>query len=406
MASELASGAVTSIGRVPDHTRLPDESVGGSVPILNRFKIVSLLREGEQLTSGCSDTETKIKIATALSDFGIEYIELTSPAASEQSRKDCEAICKLGLQSKILTRVRSSMEEAKLACDTGVAGVEVVVSTSTEEFSNGKDMADIKKTALEVIAYIKSRGVEAIFSTEEGFRDLVDLRDLYRTVDQAGVTRVRVADTLGCATPRQVHDLVSTLRGSVSCEIETHFHNDNMCAIANAHAALEAGATHIDTSVLGIGQRNGITALGAFLARMIVEDRDYVTSTYKLPQLQALEELVAEHAQISVPFNNPVTGFSAFSHKAGIHSKAVLKSPSTYEIIDPADFGVTRNVHFASRLTGWNAIKGRAEQLGLAMTDDQIKELTQKIKTMADTRQLSVDDADSIIRSYHLELQA
>ncbi|KAK7418256.1 homocitrate synthase lys21 [Neonectria punicea] len=317
MASELDSGAVTSIGRVPDHTR-PDESTGDSAPTSNRFKIVGMLREGEQLTNASSDTDAKIKIATALSDFGVQYIELTSPAASEQSRKDCEAICKLGLKSKILTRVRSSAEEAKLACDTGVAGVEVVVNTSTEEFSNGKDMADIKKTALEVIAYIKSRGVEVIFSTEDGFRDLVDLRDLYRTVDQAGVTRVRVADTLGCATPRQVHDLVSTLRSQILL----------------------------------------VQALGAFLARMVVEDRNYVTSTYKLPQLQALEELVAEHAQI-----------------AGIHSKAVLKSPSTYEIIDPADFGVTRNVHFASRLTGWNAIKGRAEQLGLTMTDDQIKEL-------------------------------
>ncbi|RSM02570.1 Homocitrate synthase, mitochondrial, partial [Fusarium ambrosium] len=385
-------------------------SVGDFLSNTNRFQIIeSTLREGEQFANAFFDREAKIKIATALSDFGVEYIELTSPAASPQSREDCEAICKLGLKSKILTHVRCNMEDAKLACDTGVDGVDVVIGTSKQlrEHSHGKDMDYIKKTALEVIAYIKSRGVEVRFSSEDSFRsDLVDLLDLYRAVDRAGVNRVGVADTVGCATPRQVYDLVRTLRGVVGCDIETHFHNDTMCAVANAHAALEAGATHIDTSVLGIGERNGITPLGGLLARMIVGSHDYVTSRYKLHKLLALEDLVADHVQINIPFNNPVTGFCAFSHKAGIHSKAILNSPSTYEIIDPADFGMSRYVHFASRLTGWNAIKSRVEQLGLTMTDDQIKEVTQKIKALADIRPLAVDDADAIIRSYHLELQS
>ena len=83
--------------------------------------------------------------------------------------------------------------------------------------------------------------------------------------------------------------------------------------------------------------------------------------------------MVAEAVEINIPFNNPVTGFCAFTHKAGIHAKAILNNPSTYEIINPADFGMTRYVHFASRLTGWNAIKSRVEQLGLHMTDEQIK---------------------------------
>ncbi|KAG5974454.1 Saccharopine dehydrogenase, partial [Claviceps digitariae] len=182
-------------------------------------------------------------------------------------------------------------------------------------------------------------------------------------------------------------------------------HNDTGCAIANAYAALEAGATHIDTSILGIGERNGITPLGGLLARMIVGSHDYVTSRYKLHKLKEIEDLVAEAVEINVPFNNPITGFCAFTHKAGIHAKAILNMPSTYEIINPADFGMNRYVHFASRLTGWNAIKSRVEQLGLSMTDDQVKEVTQKIKAMADIRPLAIDDTDSIIRSYHLELE-
>lgn len=102
-----------------------------------------------------------------------------------------------------------------------------------------------------------------------------------------------------------------------------------------------------------------------------------------------------------IPFNNYITGFSAFTHKAGIHAKAILANPSTYEIIDPADFGMKRYVHFASRLTGWNAIKSRVEQLGLSMTDAQVKVCTTKIKALADVRPIAIDDADSIIRTFH-----
>lgn len=104
----------------------------------------------------------------------------------------------------------------------------------------------------------------------------------------------------GCASPRQVYDLVRTLRGVVSCDIECHFHNDSGCAIANAYCALEAGATHIDTSVIGIGERNGITPLGGLMARMIVADRDYVKSKYQLQMLKEIEDLVADNVQISM----------------------------------------------------------------------------------------------------------
>ena len=103
-----------------------------------------------QFANAFFDTETKIKIATALSDFGVEYIELTSPAASEQSRKDCEAICKLGLKSKILTHIRCHMDDARIAVETGVDGVDVVIGTSSflREHSHGKDMTYILKVTI------------------------------------------------------------------------------------------------------------------------------------------------------------------------------------------------------------------------------------------------------------------
>lgn len=391
-------------------TSNPYSSVSDLLSNVRNFKIIeSTLREGEQFANAYFSTETKIKIATMLSDFGCDYIELTNPAASPQSRDDCEAICKLGLKAKILTHTRCTLEDAKLACDCGVDGVDVVIGTSQflrEHSLGGKDMTAITKQAIEVIEYIKSRGCEVRFSSEDSFRsDLVDLLSIYRAVNNVGVGRVGVADTVGCASPRQVYDLVRTLRGCVSTDIEVHFHDDTGCAVANSFTALEAGATHVDTSVLGIGERNGICPLGALMARMMPTSRDYILSKYKLHQLKAIEDFVAEAVEINVPFNNPITGFCAFTHKAGIHAKAILNSPSTYEILKPEDFGLSRYVHFTSRLTGWNAIKSRVDQLGLKMTDDQIKEVTAKIKQMADLKVMTLDESDALIRSFHLDLE-
>jgi len=313
------------------------------------------------------------------------------------------------LRAKILTHVRCHLGDAKIAVETGVDGLDVVIGTSSHlrEHSHGKDMEYIKNTAIEVIEFVKSKGKEIRFSSEDSFRsDLVDLLSLYAAVDKVGVDRVGIADTVGCASPRQVYDLVRTLRGVVSCDIETHFHNDSGCAIANAFCALEAGATHVDTSVLGIGERNGITPLGGLMARMIVADRDYVLSRYNIKKLKEVEDLVADLVEVNVPFNNYITGFCAFTHKAGIHAKAILNNPSTYEIIDPKDFGMSRYVHFASRLTGWNAIKSRAEQLDIKMSDAQYKECTAKIKAIADVRKIALDDTDSIIRTYYHNLHS
>ncbi|KAJ3163566.1 mitochondrial Homoaconitase [Geranomyces michiganensis] len=400
-AIKAAVAAVQSV-------RPPPTGYGGPQDFISRvgnFSIIeSTLREGEQFANAFFDTETKIKIAKALDEFGVEYIELTSPAASEQSRLDCIAIANLGLKAKILTHVRCHMDDARIAVETGVDGLDVVIGTSSflREFSHGKDMTYITKQAIEVVEFIKSKGLEVRFSSEDSFRsDLVDLLNIYRAVDKIGVNRVGIADTVGCANPRQVYELVRTLRGVVSCDIECHFHNDTGCGIANAYAALEAGATHIDTSVLGIGERNGITALGGFCARMYVADRDYVMGKYKLHKLRDIENLVAEAVQIQVPFNNYITGYCAFTHKAGIHAKAILNNPSTYEILKPEDFGMTRYVSIGHRLTGWNAVKNRVQQLGLKLNDEDVKAVTAQIKELADVRPLNIDEVDTLLRRFH-----
>lgn len=372
---------------------------------LTNFAIIeSTLREGEQFANAFFTSDQKVEIAHLLDALGVEYLELTSPAASPQSQQDCTRIASLGLRSKILTHVRCHMDDAKMAVDTGVDGIDVVFGTSSylREFSHGKDIPYIIDSAITVIEFVKRQGLEVRFSSEDSFRsDLVDLLTIYRAVDKIGVNRVGIADTVGVANPRQVYDLVRTLRSVVSCDIEFHGHNDTGCAVANAYCALEAGATHVDTSVLGIGERNGITPLGGLIARMYAYDAGMVRGRYNLPLLREVENYVAGLVSVDVPFNNYITGYTAFTHKAGIHAKAILNNPSTYEILDPADFGLTRYIHVAHRLTGWNAIKQRAEQLQLNLNDDEIKVITAQIKTLADQKRLNLDDVDVLLRNYH-----
>jgi len=369
---------------------------------IESFSIIeSTLREGEQFVNAFFSTEEKVRIARLLDEFGVEYLELTSPCASPQSRKDCEAIAAMGLRAKTLTHIRCNLEDARTAVETGVNGVDVVIGTSSylREFSHGKSIEAIIELAEGVFEYLQTQNVEMRFSTEDSLRsNPEDLYRVYEAVDKLGIHRVGIADTVGVGNPRQIYALVSELRSRVRADIEFHGHNDTGCAIANAFAALEAGATHIDTSVLGIGERNGITPLGGLVARLYTCDPGLV-SKYRLPLLMELDQLVAELVGVDIPFNNYVTGFSAFTHKAGIHAKAVLNNPETYEILKPEDFGLTRYIHIAHRLTGWNAVRSRADQLGLQLSDDQVKLITEQIKYLSDESVLSLDVVDSLLRN-------
>jgi homocitrate synthase len=369
---------------------------------LTEFSIIeSTLREGEQFVNAFFTTEQKVHVARLLDAFGVEYLELTSPCASRQSYQDCETIAGLGLRARVLTHVRCHLEDAKRAVDTGVDGVDVVIGTSSQlrTFSHGKSIETIIEMAQEVITYLQSQQVEVRFSTEDSLRsEEADLFRIYKAVDELGVNRVGIADTVGIGTPHQIYELVSRLRWRVKADIEFHGHNDAGCAIANAYAALEAGATHVDTSVLGIGERNGITPLGGLVARLYASDPALV-SKYDLPLLQEIDHLIAEWVGIDIPFNNYITGFCAFTHKAGIHAKAVLNNPSTYEVLKPEDFGLSRYIHIAHRLTGWNAVRHRAEQLGMHLNDESVKRITAGIKALSDERPLTLDDVDSLLRS-------
>ncbi|MEQ8757746.1 MAG: homocitrate synthase [Coleofasciculus sp. G1-WW12-02] len=373
---------------------------------LSHFSIIeTTLREGEQFCGANFSSQDRVEIARALDQFGVEYIEVTSPCASPQSRQDCQYLAQLGLHAKVLTHIRCHLEDAKIALETGINGIHLFFGTSSflRQFGHGKSINQIVDRATEVITFIHNQSpeTEIRFSTEDSFRSLLgDLLQVYGAIDKLGmVNRFGLADTVGVATPNQVFNLVQTLRQHTSTDIEFHGHNDTGCAIANSYAALEAGATHIDTTVLGIGERNGITPLAGFIARLYTVNPEQLQWKYRLPQLVALHQLVADKVGMAIPANHYIIGSAAFNHKAGVHAKAMLNNPQTYEAIDPSDFGLSRSFLINHKLTGRYAIANRANQLGLDFDLFQIQAITQTIKALADQQQLTIETVDEILRS-------
>ncbi len=377
-----------------------------NIPIHGFHFIDSTLREGEQFRGTHFTIDDKREIALLLDQFGVEYMELSTPIASPESANAIRALADMPRRFKVLTHIRANVDDAKLAVDCGVDGADVYIGTSNymREYSHGKSLEQVIEIGQEVIAFLRANDVETRFSTEDTFRsNFADVMTVYRAMDLAGVDRVGVADTVGIADPLQTYNLISNLRDVVNCDIEFHGHNDSSCAVANAFSALQAGATHIDTTVLGIGERNGITPMGALIGRLYTCDKSLVEK-YDLPLLAEIERVVATKLGIDIPFNTPITGEVAFHHKAGVHTKAVLLNPTTYEAINPEDFGMSRIIDVAHRLVGRNAIRDRASGLGIELPEDSLRLVTAQVKSLADERQITGADVDKILSEMMLPL--
>lgn len=373
-------------------------------PTSRPWRIIdTTLREGEQFARASFRTEDKVEIARALDAFGVDYLEMTSPAASPQSQADLARVVRLGLGTRVITHTRCLVDDVQAALDTGVRGISLLFATSRilREASHGKSIQEIIDAMGPPIELALRAGLEVRFSAEDAFRSgEADVLAVHRAAERLGVHRVGIADTVGIATPRQVYTLVREIRRAVKCDIGFHGHNDTGCAVANAHEAIAAGATHVDVSVLGIGERVGITPLGGFVARMYSLDPQGVAARYRLGQLRDVERLVSRVTGVVIPFNNYLTGETAYSHKAGMHLKAMLANTGSYEVIPPEAFGVTRKLIVGSRLTGKHAVAYRAREMGLKFGEAELHAITRRIKALADQGQLSEEELDRVLREW------
>ena len=375
---------------------------------IQNVKIVdSTLREGEQSIHCNFNTQEKMNIAIKLMNFGVDYIEMASPMVSDQSKLDLKEVVKIsnGHYTKILTHIRAHPSDVKSAIECNVHGINMYMATSQvlAQYSHNKGIREIIAIITDIITNVKQDhpNMELRFSCEDSFRSNIDdILIIYKAAIRAGVNRIGIADTVGIADSFIVQQLFQYLTSQINTDMEFHCHNDTGSANENAFTALRYGATHIDTTVLGIGERNGITQLGAFLSKLCCNDAalNIVKNKYKFDKLPELERYVASVCNIDIPFNNPITG-SAFTHKAGVHSNAAIKNPNSYEVLNPKLFGLDRHICVASKLTGKNAIAKRAKDLGIYISDPKLITITNTIKNIFDHSEPSMTVVDRILYS-------
>jgi len=213
------------------------------------------------------------------------------------------------------------------------------------------------------------------------------------------VNRLGLPDTTGIATPDFIKELYTHMTTRYDVDFEFHGHNDCGCTVANAYAAILGGATHIDVSILGIGERNGITPIGGLIARLYPQDREMIAK-YNLKKIVELDKYVADILQMPIPFNNYFSSDNAFHHGAGIHTNAILRNPGAYELFDLDDFGVSRSMEVGHRLIGKNIIAKISEEMGIKHTRDELLQITAELKALTDSRRHSEEEVRDYIRKW------
>jgi homocitrate synthase len=376
------------------------ERVADASPALHI--VDTTLREGEQFSGAHFTSDQRLTLARQLDAFGIDIIEVPSPWLSPQTAADVPAMAALGLRSRVVAHIRCADDDLDAAQEAGVSGVHIFYGSSPQlrAHSHGRSLAQVAREAAALVRRTLAAGLYARFSAEDAFRTpLDDLARVFDAVVEAGVHRIGLPDTVGIATPWQVMERVDRFRARYpQVGIEFHGHNDTGCAVANALAALEAGADCIDVTVLGIGERNGITPLSGLIAGVYPRWRGLL-ERYDLCRLPELDRMVARWLGMPIPFNSPITSDSAFTHRAGVHTKAVLRMPGAYEALDPASFGLLRRIDTTSRLVGRHALRARAAELGIALDEAAAHAAATHIKRLADGGQLPQAVVDDVIRT-------
>ena len=367
----------------------------------------STLREGEQFSGSYFTFDQKLEICLSLARFGVDYIELSSPAsyptAVQEARRLAYALD--GMKSKLLVQARCNLDDVKLALQCGVYGIQLFIGTSSylKNASHGKSLEEATQLAVDMVKYIKNQGCQFVgVAAEDSFRtNLDDLLYFCTALNNVNVDQINFPDTVGGATPFEIYERFRELSNhSFNFKFEFHGHNDAGCSVANSYAALEGGASCIDTCVLGIGERNGICSLSGLIARLQSLKPELLTK-YNLKELPKLDALVASILVIPIPHDMPITSPFAFAHKAGVHIKAMLAEPRSYEILQPEDFGIERTLNIATRITGKHAVSHRAVQLGVnTLNDDQTTTIAKQIRQMASLNPISLDTVDAIIKSF------
>lgn len=353
------------------------------------------LRDGEQVPGCKLDTEQKLIIADRLDMLGVDVIEAGFPVSSPGDFKSVFEISKLVKNASVCGLTRAHQKDIEIAAQalkpakrprihTGIG-----TSDSHIKFKFNSNREDIIERAKQAVRYAKSFVEDIEFYAEDAGRTDNDyLARVCEAVIKEGATVLNIPDTTGYCLPDQYGEKIKYLKENVkgidNVTISVHCHNDLGLATANSIAGIQNGARQIECTINGIGERAGNTSLEEVVMIMKQHPTLQLDTGVNPKLLYSTSQMVQELMGMSVQANKAVVGENAFAHSSGIHQDGVIKNRETYEIMDPADVGVTESAIVLTARSGRAALAHRAKILGYLMTKLQLDEIYPLFLSYAD----------------------
>ena len=362
------------------------------------------LRDGEQVPGCKLDTQQKLVIAERLDFLGVDVIEAGFPVSSPGDFTSVQEIAKLVKNASVCGLTRAIKKDIEIAADALKfankprihTGIGTRDSHIQYKFNASKE--EVIRRAKEAVLYAKNFVDDVEFYAEDAGRtDNAFLAKVCEEVIKSGATVLNIPDTTGYCLPEEygtkIKYLKDHVKGIENVIISCHCHNDLGLATANSIAGAVNGARQIECTVNGIGERAGNTALEEVV--MILKQHPYLNlqTDINTKLLYDTSIMVRERMGMPVQPNKAIVGANAFAHSSGIHQDGVIKNRETYEIINPADVGVTESAIVLTARSGRAALAYRAKKIGYELTKIQLDTAYKTFLQFAD-RQKEVIDED------------
>jgi 2-isopropylmalate synthase len=363
---------------------------------VRRIKIFdTTLRDGEQSPGIALRPDEKAEIARALEQLGVDVIEAGFAVSSPGDRAGVAAVASAVSTTTVASLCRTTQGDIDASVDAlrGAPRSRLHVFIATSPLHMERKLGLTPEQVLEAVdwavSYARERADEVEFSAEDATRSEPEfLAEVCRTAIAAGADIINLPDTVGYMLPDELAGLLAKVRSLCpeldSVELSVHCHDDLGLAVANSLAGVAAGATQVECTVNGIGERAGNAALEEVVMALRVRAQSFaVQCDIDIRHLHTTSRLVSELTGYVVQPNKAIVGANAFAHEAGIHQDGVLKDASTYQIIDPEELGLKTTLPLGKH-SGRHAFARACAQAGLRLDRESLDAAFGRFKRLAD----------------------